>query len=315
MLKLDRLKLVTSAKFITNLNQSFIKIPTHKGEYYYKYHQDVPFALTIIVFPIKNELTIEFTGKILGDNYHLLISKQTIKQCFSKICTNNICSLNIEEIIRNSKVCLCDVTKDITCPYPMSEIKTHIKASIKNYDKWLVRKCQNNGLEIYNSVTTKRRFKRIIIYDKYKELHRAENKIFLSSCENPDKMIEKFFSKIRIEFNLRSMEQIRKYLHVKDTSLESVLCSEAEPILEIWDEVIEENLSSVATSNPQVYNSLEKLSILKECNYDLQAVEMRLRASTRNNTSIRRKMESYKKLLQSIQSDEVRLMNIRNLIK
>ena len=128
-------------------------------------------------------------------------------------------------------------------------------------------------------------------------------------------MIEKFFSKIRIEFNLRSMEQIRKYLHVKDTSLESVLCSEAEPILEIWDEVIEENLSSVATSNPQVYNSLEKLSILKECNYDLQAVEMRLRASTRKNTSIRRKMESYKKLLQSIQSDEVRLMNIRNLIR
>ena len=298
MLTFDRLKLVTSSQYATNLNQSqFLMIPKKHGSFYYKYQQETPFFLAIVVSPDRQELTIEFTGKILQDEYPNLINLTNIRYCLERITNMNLCDLNIEAIVQDSKVCLCDVTKDVVCPHPMKDIKTHLKASLTNHDKWLVRKCQNNGLEIYNSVTTKRLFKRFIIYDKSKELKRAENSRFLDSLDSPKELLNRFADKIRVELNLRSMKQIRSYLHIPNSDLQSVLHSSANPILEIWDEAIAETTSS----STRIYNKTEKLALLQQCNYDLQAVEMRIRENTPKTSSIRRKMEPYKKLLQDIQ--------------
>ena len=311
MLKFDRLKLATSSQYITNLNPSqFLETPMKQGDYYYKYHQDSPFSLTIINNPRKNELVIEFTGKVLKGDYPSLISRKTIRQCFDNICAMNICNLDIDAILDNSEVCLCDVTQDFVCNHPMADIKRHIKASIKNYDKWLVKKCQNNGLEIYNSVTTKRLFKRFIIYDKAKEMKRAENRGFLACVDKPSALLHQFDGKVRLELNLRSMEQVRNYLHIPNNQLQAVLNSTASPILAIYDESIAET----TPVNNAVYNKTEKMALLEQCNYDLQAVEMKIREHTSKNTSIRRKMEPYRVLLQSIQNTETSPINLREFI-
>lgn len=312
MLQFDRLKLATSANYIADLNPSFfLTIPTIKGDSYYKYQQYHPFSLTIIVNPKLNELVIEFTGKVLKDNYPSLISRETIKECFSNIQTLNLCKLDIDSIISDSRVCLCDITKDIACDYPMDAIKKHVKASVVNYDRWLVRKCDNNGLVVYNSVTTPRRFKRFIIYDKCKELKRAENRCFLENLSDPMTLLNRFAGKVRIELNLRSMEQIRNYLHIPNNELQSVLNSISNPILEIWDQAIAETTPIKA----KIYNRAEKIALLEQCGYDLQAVEMKLREHTPKTSSIRRKLEPYRLLLQSLKSDEVKPMNIRKLIQ
>lgn len=311
MLQFDRLKLITSSQNITNFNQTqFLEIPMKQGDYYYKYHQDSPFSLTIINNPRKSELVIDFTGKVLKDAYPSLISRETIRQCFGNICAMRICDLDIDSILENSEVCLCDVTQDIACNYPMEEIKRHIKASIKNYDKWLVKKCKNNGLIISNSVTTPRRFKRFIIYDKAKEMKRAENRGFLACVDNPDTLLHQFEGKVRIELNLRSKEQIRNYLHIPNNQLQAVLNSTSNPIIEVYDEAITETI----TTTDKIYNKTEKLALLEQCEYDLQAVEMKIREHTSKNTSIRRKMEPYRMLLQSVRTAEVKPMNIRKLI-
>ena len=311
MLKFDRLKLATSSQYITNFNQTqFLEIPIEQGAYYYKYHQDSPFSLTIINNPRKSELVIDFTGKVLKDTYPSLISRETIRQCFDNICAMNVCDLDIDAILENSEVCLCDVTQDIACNYPMEEIKKHIKASIKNYDKWLVKKCKNNGLIISNSVTTPRRFKRFIIYDKSKEMNLSENRGLLSIVKNPDTLLHQFEGKVRIELNLRSKEQIRNYLHIPNNQLQAVLNSTSNPIIEVYDEAITETI----TTTDKIYNKTEKLALLEQCEYDLQAVEMRIREHTSKNTSIRRKMEPYRMLLQSVRTAEVKPMNIRKLI-
>lgn len=312
MITFDRLKLATSSQYITNINQSqFLQIPLKQGNFYYKYHQDSPFSLTIIQNPIIDELVIDFTGKILKDDYPNLISRDTIRQCLYNINNLGVCLLDVDSILYNSNVCLCDVTKDTLCSYPMPHIKTHIKASIINYDKWLVRKCQNNGLEIYNAVTTQRRFKRLIIYDKFKEMKRAGNKCFLSSLNDPNALLNRFVGKVRIEFNLRSKEQIRNYLHITNNDLQAVLNSTSNPILEIWDEAIAET----APIKAEIYNRTEKIALLEQCNFDLCAVEMKIREHTPKTSSIRRKMEPYRQLLQSLKSYEVKPMNIRELIK
>lgn len=312
MLQFDRLKLITSSQNITNLNHTkFFETPMKQGDYYYKYHQDSPFSLTIINNPRKSELVIDFTGKVLKDDYPSLISRETIRQCLDNICTMNICDLDTDAILENSEVCLCDVTQDFVCNHPMAEIKRHIKASIRNYDKWLAKNCRNNGLEIYNSVTTPRRFKRFIIYDKSKEMIRAENKGFLACVDNPNALLHQFDGRVRLELNLRSKEQIRNYLHIPNNQLQAVLNSTATPILEIYDESIAE---TIPVSNA-IYNKAEKLALLEQCNYDLQAVEMKIREHTPKNSSIRRKMEPYRQLLQSIQNAAQNTMNLRQYIK
>lgn len=311
MLQFDRLKLISSSQNITNLNHTkFLETPMKRGGYYYKYQQTSPFSLTIINNPSKSELVIDFTGKVLKDDYASLISRETIRQCLDNICTMNICDLDIDAILENSEVCLCDVTQDFVCNHPMDDIKQHIKASIKNYDKWLVKKCKNNGLVIYNSVTTPRRFKRFIIYDKSKEMNLSENKGLLSIVKNPDTLLHQFEGKVRIELNLRSKEQIRNYLHIPNNQLQAVLNSTSNPIIEVYDEAIAETI----TTTDKIYNKTEKLALLEQCNYDLQAVEMRIREHTSKNTSIRRKMEPYRMLLQSVRTADVKPMNIRKLI-
>lgn len=311
MLKFDRLKLATSSQYITNLNPTqFLETPMKQGDYYYKYHQDSPFSLTIINNPRKSELVIDFTGKVLKDDYPSLINRNTIRQCFDHICAMNICNLDADSILNNSEVCLCDVTLDFVCNHPMADIKRHIKASIKNYDKWLVKKCRNNGLEIYNSVTTSRRFKRFILYDKAKEMKRAENREFLACVDDPSALLHQFDGKVRLELNLRSMEQVRNYLHIPNNQLQAVLNTTANPILAIYDEAIVETIPV----NTAIYNKAEKLALLEQCNYDLQAVEMKIREHTPKSTSIRRKMEPYRLLLQPIQNTEVKPMNLRQYI-
>ena len=311
MLQFDRLKLATSSHYITNLNPTqFLETPMKQGDYYYKYHQDSPFSLTIINNPRKSELVIDFTGKVLKDDYPRLINRNTIRQCFDNICAMNICTLDIDAILENSEVCLCDVTQDFVCNHSMADIKRHIKASIKNYDKWLIKKCQNNGLVISNSVTTQRRSKRFIIYDKAKEMKRAENKGFLACVDNPSALLHQFDGMIRLELNLRSMEQVRNYLHIPNNQLQAVLNSTAAPILAIYDEAVSETIPV----NTSIYNKAEKLALLEQCDYDLQAVEMKIRKHTPTNTSIRRKMEPYRVLLQSIHTTETSPMNLREFI-
>ncbi len=311
MLQFDRLKLATSSQYITNLNPTqFLETPMKQGDYYYKYHQDSPFSLTIINNPRKSELVIDFTGKVLKDDYPRLINRNTIRQCFDNICAMNICTLDIDAILENSEVCLCDVTQDFVCNHSMADIKRHIKASIKNYDKWLIKKCQNNGLVISNSVTTQRRSKRFIIYDKAKEMKRAENKGFLACVDNPSALLHQFDGMIRLELNLRSMEQVRNYLHIPNNQLQAVLNSTAAPILAIYDEAVSETIPV----NTSIYNKAEKLALLEQCDYDLQAVEMKIRKHTPTNTSIRRKMEPYRVLLQSIHTTETSPMNLREFI-
>ena len=262
MLQFDRLKLATSSQYITNLNPTqFLEIPMKQGDYYYKYHQDSPFSLTIINNPRKSELVIDFTGKVLKDAYPSLISRETIRQCFDHICAMNICDLDIDAILNNSEVCLCDVTQDFVCNHPMADIKRHIKASIKNYDKWLVKKCRNNGLEIYNSVTTSRCFKRFILYDKAKEMKRAENKGFLAFVDDPSALLHQFDGKVRLELNLRSMEQVRNYLHIPNNQLQAVLNSTTNPILTIYDEAVSETIPV----NTNIYNKAEKKLVDSVC--------------------------------------------------
>ena len=89
-MKFDRIKIITNVENISGIDTNkFVENCKNGTTLYYKYSQNVPFHVCIIANYQTGELSVEFTGKILLDDYKHLISKDNIRTCFQKI--NQIC--------------------------------------------------------------------------------------------------------------------------------------------------------------------------------------------------------------------------------
>lgn len=311
MLKFDKLKLVTKIDYISDIDYSkFILNSKEDSILYYKYQQERPFYLLVMVNYQHNELVLEFTGKILLDNYTNLIHLYTAKDCLSQINRLGICHLNVESIMTDSNVVKCDITKDIECG-SMQDIITNVRQNLSNYKKWVTKPYRKEGITIENVVTTPRYKKRLIVYDKAKELQSANNRYFLNAVSNPNEILSYFNDKTRFELNINTMDQIRNLLNIPNNTLSAVLTSKANPILSVIDEAIKYNVCQQRTMTLRDY---EHSLLLKECGYDMSAVEAKVRALSAKTTSITRVMKVYKDLYSQMQMKTVPQIDIRALV-
>jgi hypothetical protein len=147
--------------------------------------------------------------------------------------------IDTDQLLQTAIVTKCDVTKDITTTQ-IKEIISQTKQNLSNYDKWEVEKYPN-GICIRNKVTTDRYKKRIIIYDKGKELTQQPNANFMQSLHQSQSLLDYFKDKVRFELNIGTMVQVRKLLKVADNSLHKVLTSTANPIFSVIDEVLKKD--------------------------------------------------------------------------
>ena len=309
MIKFDKIKLTTSIDYIININtERFITVTKYDEVLYYKYHQETPISLLIIVDFEHNELVIEFTGKILFENYPNLICSETIVQCLQNINRLGICRLEVDAILQDAEVVKCDVTKDIKCDFK-SLIST-IRQNITNYSKWNV-KSYGNGIVVENVVATPRYKKRLAIYDKGNELRKATNINFINSLKNSCEVIGYYKNKIRFELNINTKQQIRQFLNIPNNRLINVLSSKANPILTVIDEAIKYELPLIKTLTVRDY---ERELLLKDCDFDLVRVEAKLRSLSSKNTSIKRLMQPYKDLYKRINSINSPTFDVRSLV-
>lgn len=305
------MKLVTKIDYINDIDYSkFIVNSKEDNILYYKYQKERPFHLLVMVNYQHNELIIEFTGKILLDNYTNLINIYTAKDCLAQINKLGICHLNIDSIMNDCNVVKCDVTKDVESNQ-IQDITNNIRQNLSNYKKWITRSYQKEGITIENVVKTPKYKKRLIIYDKAKELQTTNNQHFLNAISHPDEMLLYFNNKIRFELNINTMDQIRKLLNIPNNSLLEVLASKANPILSVIDEAIKYNDFQQKKLTLREY---EHNLLLKECNYDMSAVEAKVRALSARNTSITRAMKVYKDLYSQMQMKTARQIDIRALV-
>lgn len=219
MITFDKIKIITKIAYVTNINIDKFMIISKKGNIlYYKYQQDKPYNLLVMINYQHNELILEFTGKILLDKYPSLINRDNIKDCLSEINKLDICSLDADAIIQDSEVVKCDVTKDVEFEY-IDKILKNIRPNIANHNKWKDKPYHGKeGITLENIAKTPKYKKRLIIYDKAKELNSANNNEFLSACSNSEKIISYFKNKIRFELNINTMEQIRQLLNIPNLS-------------------------------------------------------------------------------------------------
>ena len=113
MLCFDKLKITTPINYIKDIDKNvFQTISKNEILQSHKYRHKTYNLLVMLNYEY-NELVIEFTSKILKDNFTHLINKDTIHECFNNINQLNICKLDIDKIINNSEVVKCDPVKDI----------------------------------------------------------------------------------------------------------------------------------------------------------------------------------------------------------
>jgi len=239
-------------------------------------------------------LSIEITGKILGNNYPELISINTIMKCFERLNAIGVCMVDPAKMM-NAEVVKCDITKDV----PIENIPAltrYIKGTVRNYDAFICTKFRNGNLVVEKSVTTHKRKRRITIYDKGHEMNLHEEQPFVS-----DNGLEGEYDGIcRFEMNLTSKKQIREALNITGNTLTEVLQSKKNPIKDFLGDILAEDTSGKAVSS---WKDFEKYAILAICGFDLAKVEAKAREyKNPRSTSIPKMMAQYREILAGLPS-------------
>lgn len=291
MITFDKIKLVTDIDYIHNIDDEKFETRHNDNDLTsMSFNMTFPYLLYIEIDYENSELVIEFSGKILGQDYPKLISKETIKRCLDNINDLGICTIRVEDIIADSEVVKCDVTKDIDFD-DVANLTNYINANVRSHRQYNCRTMKNGNFVIEKNVTTKAYKKRLTIYNKGKEMNKSENRKFMSTYNyNGDE----FAGKCRLEMNLNSKEQIRKSLGIADTQLMSVLSTTANPIADYLDEILSDDVSGWAPTSKKEY---EAELVLRDCGFDIEAVEAKLKSIAGKSFRPSRDLKIYRTIL------------------
>lgn len=291
----DRLKIVTAIDAIDVVNEGvFAKTFVSGNVVSMKYYREMPTKLMIKVDYASGEVVVEFTGKILGHNYPHLISMANIEECFRNIESLGFCRFDMDLLMR-SEVVSCDVTKDVQCS-DVRKVQSYIRSHISNYNKYVCRALKNGNVVLEKNVTTRKNKKRMTIYDKEQEMKKSDNTRFMQR----NGLTDEFVGKCRFEINLNSKEQIRNALHIEDTNLLIVLNSETNPILEFMDEAVCGSQGQKACSD---WKSYQRYLVLKDCDFDLEKVEAKVRSLYKRGTKISDVMRPYREAYSQLMAE------------
>ena len=312
MIKFDKIKIVSSIENVKSLNEDVFENRVKDGCIVeQRYTMMSPYYLYIEADYPEQELILEFTGKILKDDYKDLIHINNIHTCLSNINDLVLCDLNIDGILTDGEIVKADVCLDVDYPDCKALTKS-LRANVSNFNKYLARTIGDNFV-IEKNVQTKSYKRRLTIYDKAKEIQNAGNRGFLSTLDNPQLLLDYFDGKIRFELNLNSKEQIRKSLNIYDTSIGAVLNSTSTPIWDLLDNaLVEADGEIICTDIGELKNKL----LLDFCGNDLAKVEALLRNYYSKGTHISQVMKPYRALAAKLAENLTQSLKqqLRNLL-
>ena len=272
MLTFDKIKIVTSASNITVLRDFDFTI-RNGVTVAQTFKKTVPCSIMISIYLEKDEAAIEFTGKILKDHYPELINQNNIGFCLEAINALGVCMLNVPAILTDACVVKCDVTRDVE-GVELCDLKKYLLTHVSNNSKWAVDTYQHDNIELRKLVRTPRHKRRLIIYDKWAELNKATNRDYLLWAGNG--VLEKMKGKTRFELSLTTCHAIRETLRIENTSLMSVMRSEANPIVDLLSAAIRQDTCDMLL-HMKKSSDYDKTNTLILNNWDMKPIEMQYR--------------------------------------
>lgn len=322
LITFDRIKIKSNYKYLLDtkvkFNEMFHSRSGEKIGLYYSSKDDinVPHNLYIAISYTKQTLTLEFSSKILKENYPYLISRDTIKQCLSNINKLNICDIDVDSILLNGAVTSVDVTHDVDLILDEKVLDT-LNSQVKNYRRFKWTHYNKEGITFTKDVKSKDCTETITLYNKEKEICTSHNKDFLNSLSQPRQIMDYFKGKTRFEITLDTPKKIMNYLNLVDTKIFSVLNSETNPVLIQFDKVFGDSSTDIPETTFDDYENWAMKIILKSYKGDLKQLEQDVRSkfSSRSGASKRmKKFETVYHAMKSASTNDNVIKKVRNLL-
>jgi len=322
-LKFDTIKIRTKIDYFKKeiLTFSENKNPRNgniKGKYYSsKNDNNIPFDLYIGISYTRQSMSIEFSSKILFDNYPKLITKDTFRQCLENLNNLGICEIDIDGILKDCYFSLLHITVDFLMELT-DEILNTLNILGNNSLRFDWRHYEKTGITFSRDVKDEDAKDTLKIYNKEKEIDLFKNKKFLSKLENPNK-IKEYFQKnnTRIEIILKT-EKIKKYLDIQDTHIDNVFNSKTNPILLVFNNIFGTEELKTNFSQKYSYDEWFMKIALEKYNHDIKKIKLELKnyyKSRKIDGRIKKLKELSKRILNESPSNSTVLSDIRKKLE
>ena len=264
----------------------------------------IPYNLFIGINYFKQSMTIEFSSKILLDDYPKLITKNTFKQCLDNLNKLGICEIDAESISKDCYLSIGHIASDHEMDLTDGKLDT-LNTLVDQYRRYKWKHYEKTGYIFSKDTKEKKGNETFRIYDKETEILEPKNEKFVSLLQNPEK-IRNYFEKynVRFEFVLDKDNIIKDYLNIPDTHIDNVFNSKANPLLLQFNKIF-------GTDELRIYpyiNTPDKLLIkntLELYKHDLKKIEMSFRPPIYNSRSGRtKKMNLFKEISHKILNEK-----------
>lgn len=300
MIKCDTIKIKSNYKYLLNKKVNFnvlydSKKNTPNGEYYSSNgNPDIPFNLFVATNYTKQTLTLEFSSKILFDDYPRLITQETLPQCLCNLNNMGICTVDVDAILNTGCITKADITTDVSFELA-DEVLTALNNNVGNYRRFKWQHYDSKGITFTKDVIGKG-CEEIKFYNKKKELSAtAQNRRFLDLLANRKQVDDYFSDKTRVEITLATQPQIRNNLQIDNTYIPSFFSSSANPILTQFDKIF--NVSEGdATANMDSYDTWAMFKILELYGGNLQMIEQDVRGLYKFRSGVSTRMKKFEEL-------------------
>lgn len=321
-LTLDRVKIKSNNKYLLDTQIKFNEDYDHrsgmlKGKFYSsKADADIPYNLYIATSIPKQTLTIEFSSKILQENYPLLISKVTIEDCLQRINQLGICQIDVKGILSTGCITSMDVTTDVDLQLTPSVLNA-LNEQVGNYRRYRWEHYLNEGISFTRDVKSRDCKEALVVYNKAKELQKTENVAFLNSIPNKTQVLGYFTDKTRFELSLDTTCKIKQYTGVRDTFIWDVLNTKANPLLKVFERIFG-NVEACNCTNLLDYDTYMMDMLLVQYNNDLKQIEQTLKGLFKTRSGLNKRMNKIQTRLAGKQASTDKksniIQNVRSLL-
>ena len=322
LITFDRIKIKSNYKYLLDTKVKFNEMfPSRSGEktglfYSSKDDINIPYNLYIAVSYVKQTLTLEFSSKILKENYPDLISRDTIKKCLTNINQLNICNIDVDSILSNGVVTSVDITYDADLILN-DNLLDALNSQVNNYRRFKWTHYNNEGITFTKDVKSKDCTETITLYNKEKEICTSHNKNFLNSLSQPQQIMDYFKGKTRFEITLDTPKKIMNYLNLTDTKIFSVLNSDTNPILVLFDKIFNNSVTNISNATFDNYEEWSMKIILDSYNGDLKRLEQDVRNKFSSRSGATKRMKKFGAVhhaMTSASTNENLIEKVRNLL-
>lgn len=302
-LRFDTVKIRTKKEYLISANIQFNKNYNTNGDLtgiYYNSKNDklMPFDLYIGVSYTSQSLTLEFSSKVLLDDYPKLITRTTLRQCLENISKLGICTIDVDRIVSDCYFSKVHITNDID--YVLTNnILSLLNSCVGNYRRFKWEHYKHEGIRFTKDVKSKECKETIVVYNKEKEILSSKNKPFLDLLDNSDTVIDYFNGKTRFEMELDTPKKICNFLNIGSTHINYIFGSEVNPLLiqfnKVFGEGKIENKYSITN-----YEDYSMQAIIEKHSGDLKKIEQEMKDlhvySSNSRSGLTNRMKKIKQL-------------------